>query len=1231
MVTLLKYGYVANLFKNGKEYAKNEFKKTKFIIPYENAYDIWDIVINDNIKNTILTKNIKEIKNKRYGRICFINEPIFVESNDILKQIGNSGEKRLMNLIKDFHMANYEYTIYANHNVKFKKIEENIKLDEKKMYQTDFIIISQNQLFCVEMKNWSGEIEIDEFGNCLISKDEKKEKRGNPFSQNFTHVSFLAKLLSEKLGINNVKINNLVVFGRSSNLVKNNFHENLYDFLNYDGFHLYMQEKLKENEKAFIDPELISILIDLSDDKKIDFYEFFNESLYNIVNEEKQRKAFEEQELENKKQEVERTIQKEIQDYKNKRVFEEKRKIDESIYKDHEVELHRIKKEAEKKGIEDAYFEENRRKALEKEKKKKYLFDENSIFYHISINNSSFIIKGKLEFKKTCNNKYRSIFAVIHNLLIKNNKINTKTDVPKYFKDIEKNFNIDVRGNYNIIFEYMIVILIMIKNNHCELEEENNIVKVKFDCADQYDLNFVELAINYLNKLLCIFSELSNIATIKIIHVKSDETLIGSGDNKEVDIYIERSFERNVPDKTNNEIWVENIIRYSIDASKHYDSLLFLLNSFFNMNTFRKGQLESIVHILNNPSSNKLVLLPTGSGKSLIYYFVVLMQPRYSFVISPTSQLIDNQISNLDEKHGINNISYVKKDENFFISGKGQVIYILPEVLSNDSFARNMLNEKTRKSIFSFVLDEVHCLSIKSHDFRVEYLTLASRLRTFFDNSAFFGFTATADFSILKELKDNLVVEDSDILESNIGKNKLKYKFIHCNNYNSMLENCKKIISDCIGKTIVFVKNQQIAREIYDFLENENILLYDAKNDNRVIKDFNDGSYKALICDLTVGIGIDLKNLKNVIHFGVPFSIMDFVQQIGRTGREGGYCESFIIENIDNHTLDEFEDLCINKRIKKDHDKHNDLMITYENVFCKIDCLVKEKIADLVKKILINKNGKRYYLELSDISSTNNTYLFILKEIGLIKYWENNPNMIKISINEYADISYIKSRFRRYIELNGDKRRVEFTSIEDGILQFFDYFIAAYRQIKKTQFKDLINLLLKQQGEYNITDNINSMFENYFSLKFTSLLSIEDFLNNISLEEINLKYVNGEFNNDFAARISRITNMNFNTKYLKFLLNMKQSWDINELSELLNRMRFITKKLDFVIGFIEIILLNMDNSDECIMEFLSKLNGNIEKQILSKCILFSIDKIKEKNNKDILKLYYLANSIDWKF
>ena len=159
-----------------------------------------------------------------------------------------------------------------------------------------------------------------------------------------------------------------------------------------------------------------------------------------------------------------------------------------------------------------------------------------------------------------------------------------------------------------------------------------------------------------------------------------------------------------------------------------------------------RGEQEAIVDTLLE-GRNAVVLLPTGGGKSLCYQIPAILRPGTGIVVSPLIALMQDQVAALAEL-GIAaeflNSSLDGRDqarvERRFLAGDLDLLYVAPERLLTERF----LDLLGRVRLALFAIDEAHCVAQWGHDFRPEYLGLAT-LAARFPGVPRIALTATAD------------------------------------------------------------------------------------------------------------------------------------------------------------------------------------------------------------------------------------------------------------------------------------------------------------------------------------------------------------------------------------------------------------------------------------------------------------------------------------------------------
>ncbi|MGK0420711.1 MAG: ATP-dependent DNA helicase RecQ [Polaribacter sp.] len=313
-----------------------------------------------------------------------------------------------------------------------------------------------------------------------------------------------------------------------------------------------------------------------------------------------------------------------------------------------------------------------------------------------------------------------------------------------------------------------------------------------------------------------------------------------------------------------------------------------ILKEYWGFTSFRASQKEIITNVLENIDS--IALLPTGGGKSICFQVPALVKEGVCIVISPLIALMQDQVENL-KKRDIKAITIPSgSNQNEVITlfdqvkfGKVKFLYISPERLQ----ARLIQQKIKELNVNLIAIDEAHCISEWGHDFRPSYRNIKI-LKEILPEVPFIALTATANNKVLKDISNNLQLSNHRLFKKSFFRENLAYQVFKIED---KLERLLQIFTKTKVPAIIYVNSRKKTAEIANFL-NANAFkstFYHAGltvvEKETAFSDWMTEKKPIIVATNAFGMGIDKPNVGLVIHYNLPSSIENYVQETGRAGR----------------------------------------------------------------------------------------------------------------------------------------------------------------------------------------------------------------------------------------------------------------------------------------------------------------------------------------------------------
>lgn len=378
---------------------------------------------------------------------------------------------------------------------------------------------------------------------------------------------------------------------------------------------------------------------------------------------------------------------------------------------------------------------------------------------------------------------------------------------------------------------------------------------------------------------------------------------------------------------------------------------------------FRANQAAAITAVLRRESV--LAILPTGGGKSVLYQLPAALLPGLTIVITPLTALLLEQLARLPAclvgecfRAG-QSASAVARIEGRLLEGAVDVLFVSPERLLSERFATFMRthamgggggggdgtaaahgdDDETdgggpggrppRVPVSLVVLDEAHCISEWSHNFRPAYLHLADALhgppgsrlfppRGSPHSPAVLALTATASVSTAAAITSAL--RTPTVVASDVARTNLQLSIVRAPTVDAKLPLLLRLLrtpffraarADPSAAIIVYVPRRKSAELVASHLSAEltdtpmgrRVSVYhaglSAAARARAQADFTSGVAAVLVATVAFGLGVDKGNVRAVVHYAPPPSVEGYAQEVGRAGRDGApsQCVAFVAED----------------------------------------------------------------------------------------------------------------------------------------------------------------------------------------------------------------------------------------------------------------------------------------------------------------------------------------------
>lgn len=356
-----------------------------------------------------------------------------------------------------------------------------------------------------------------------------------------------------------------------------------------------------------------------------------------------------------------------------------------------------------------------------------------------------------------------------------------------------------------------------------------------------------------------------------------------------------------------------------LDHSRDWHRAVAGLQKFWGYNQFRPLQGEAVTCLLRHQDA--LVMLPTGSGKSVCFQLPALLQPGLTIVISPLIALMEDQVQALRAKQlpaGMfhSQLSSQKRRQTLRQIEQQQLrlLYLSPESLLSPPIWQRLCDPYLR--IQGLIVDEAHCIEQWGSSFRPIYRRLGAIREALLPTNAaspitVAAYTATAKPATQSAIQTVLQLHQPQVLSCSPYRHNLDLTVEVAWTTACRRQKLLKFIGrQAQSSGLVYTSSRRLCKTLAAWCcqQHQPTVAYhaglSAAERRRIESQWLQGDLPFVICTSAFGMGIDKSDVRWIAHYHPPLSLSTYLQEIGRAGRDNLRSQTLLLASEPTGWLD---------------------------------------------------------------------------------------------------------------------------------------------------------------------------------------------------------------------------------------------------------------------------------------------------------------------------------------
>ena len=327
----------------------------------------------------------------------------------------------------------------------------------------------------------------------------------------------------------------------------------------------------------------------------------------------------------------------------------------------------------------------------------------------------------------------------------------------------------------------------------------------------------------------------------------------------------------------------------------------------FGISKLKAFQKDVITDLLNG--KDVLGLARTSEGKSICFLSMIAMHPNELLIgILPTVALMRDLVQRCEDSKIRAGCLYSGNAENTNIMerlkhGKLQALFVAPERLNEPHLWKAIQKNK----VHTVVVDEVHCLTEWSNEFRPMYRNIGKFIKDLPSSPVVAAFSATVMQEDIPYITKSLRMKNPKVHIGKLKRSNLSLRKVFVKTEAIRYGKVRKTILKYADKSKIVIYCTRVCdvEEMRDYLiedcdiEADEIAICHSKLSDRAKQEqrFRSGKARIMISTSAFGMGVNIPDIRLIIVSQLPFSVASFYQMAGRAGRDRKRAKALLLWN----------------------------------------------------------------------------------------------------------------------------------------------------------------------------------------------------------------------------------------------------------------------------------------------------------------------------------------------